>query len=106
MARKRPTSGTTGSTEGQKPSRLAGFGSGADKSMRFDWGEADPVLMAGVVVAITRHGGLASFGYTRDGGAGSLTVFLGDERSTEYFKSSEDVDAKLGEIVDYFHNML
>jgi hypothetical protein len=57
------------------------------------------------VVSVTRHGGLASFGYTRDGGAGTLTVFLDNERSTEYLKPGADVDAQLGEIVDYFHNL-
>jgi hypothetical protein len=104
MARQRPTKAKPDEAEA-KPSRLAGFGDRADKSMRFDWGEADPVLLAGVVVSVTRHGGLASFGYTRDGGAGTLTVFLDDERSTEYFKPGADTDAKLGEVVDYFYNL-
>lgn len=104
MGRKRPTTEKSAPT-GQSVSRLAGFGSSNNQSVSFDWGEADPVLLAGVVVSVTRHGGLASFGYTRDGGAGTLTVFLDNERSTEYFKPSEDSDRKLGEIVDYFHNL-
>jgi len=104
MARNRPKSGEPVQSE-TKVSRLAGFGSRSDKQSRFDWGEADPVLIAGVVVAVTRHGGLASFGYTRDGGAGTLTVFLDDEKSTEYFKPAEDCDQKLGQVVDYFYNL-
>lgn len=104
MARKRPQiHQPTG--EGTTRSRLAGFGSGNNQSGAFDWGEADPVLIAGVVVSVTRHGGLASFGYTRDGGAGTLTVFLDNERSTEYFKPTEDCDQKLAQVVDYFHNL-
>lgn len=104
MARKRPTS-QDASTTGRAVSRLAGFGSSSNQQSGFDWGEADPVLIAGVVVSVTRHGGLASFGYTRDGGAGTLTVFLDNERSTEYFKPSEDTDGKLAGIVDYFANL-
>jgi len=104
MARTRPTSKEP-APAGNAVSRLAGFGSRSDKSVRFDWGEADPVLVAAVVVSVTRHGGLASFGYTRDGGAGSLTVFLDGERSTEYFKPSEDTDSKLAEVIDYFANL-
>lgn len=104
MARNRPK--TTRADQDTRPtSRLAGFGSSGSQSGSFDWGEADPVLIAGVVVSVTRHGGLASFGYTRDGGAGTLTVFLDNERSTEYFKPSEDCDAKLAAIVDYFANL-
>ena len=104
MARTRPTSKQP-TTEGQAVSRLAGFGTSGAKSTGFDWGEADPVLIAGVVVSVTRHGGLASFGYTRDGGAGTLTVFLDNERSTEYFKPTEDCDQKLAQVVDYFANL-
>lgn len=104
MARKRPTQSKP-DEQGTTRSRLAGFGSGNSQSGSFDWGEADPVLVAGVVVSVTRHGGLASFGYTRDGGAGTVTVFLDNERSTEYFKPSEDTDQKLAQIVDYFYNL-
>jgi len=104
MARRRPTKKEPVQSEG-KPSRLAGFGSSTGQSGSFDWGEADPVLLAGVVVSVTRLGGLASFGYTRDGGAGTLTVFLDSERSTEYFKPSEDPDEKLAAVVDYFANL-
>lgn len=104
MARKRPQ---IRQPDAERPtrSRLAGFGSSNNQSGAFDWGEADPVLIAGVVVSVTRHGGLASFGYTRDGGAGTLTVFLDNERSTEYFKPAEDCDAKLAQVVDYFANL-
>jgi len=104
MARKRPTEKKPDGA-GQTVSRLAGFGSGSHESGSFDWGEADPVLISGVVVSVTRHGGLASFGYTRDGGAGTLTVFLDNERSTEYFKPTDDTDAKLAGIVDFFANL-
>jgi len=104
MARSRPS--TKQPSQGEaKVSRLAGFGSSGTQSTGFDWGEADPVLIAGVVVSVTRHGGLASFGYTRDGGAGTLTVFLDSERSTEYFKPADDTDAKLAGVVDYFANL-
>ncbi len=104
MARTRPK-GNKPDAEGRPISRLAGFGNSGAESAGFDWGEADPVLIAGVVVSVTRHGGLASFGYTRDGGAGTLTVFLDNERSTEYFKPAEDCDQKLAAVVDYFHNL-
>jgi len=104
MARNRPK-GNVPAPEGKAVSRLAGFGAGSGQQSGFDWGDADPVLIAGVVVSVTRQGGLASFGYTRDGGAGTLTVFLDNERSTEYFKPTEDCDQKLAAVVDYFANL-
>lgn len=104
MARQRP-SNKQPDEQAPARSRLAGFGSRGGQQSGFDWGDADPVLIAGVVVSVTRHGGLASFGYTRDGGAGTLTVFLDNERSTEYFKPTEDCDAKLAQVVDYFANV-
>jgi len=105
MARTRPRSTDKAQEPKEaKPNRLAGFGNGSGESSRADWGAAEPLLVAAVVVSVTRLGGLASFGYTRDGGALSLTVFLDDDRSTQYIKPHEDVDEKLAEIVDYFTN--
>lgn len=104
MARQRP-SGKEGQAGQHRADRLAGFGDRASKSVRFSWGHADPVLMAGVVVAVTSRGGLASFGVTREGGAGTLTVFLDSDKSTAYVKPGDDVDAFLAEAVDYFANL-
>ncbi len=104
MARKRPNSREQ--TEvGTKVPRLAGLGDGHGKFQNVDWGEADTVLIAGVVVSVTRLGGLASFGYTRDGGAATLTLFLDGDRTTVYIKPSEDLDARLAQVVDYFNNL-
>lgn len=105
MARNRPKSGNAAKEETRPANRLAGFGSRRGQSNAFDWGNADPVLLAGVVVSVSRHGGLASFGRTSDGGAGTVTVFLDNDRSTEYIKPTEDLDEKLAEILDYFANL-
>lgn len=104
MARQRPTKRQPDG-QGTAPSRLAGFGARVGEFKGFQWGEADTVLLAGLVVAVTRLGGLASFGVTRDGGAGTITVFLDEERSTEYIKPTEDVDEKLAAAIDYFDSL-
>lgn len=105
MARKRPRTSVDESGTGKRVSRLAGFGGGTDQRKGADWGEADPVLLAGLVVCVTRLGGLCSFGYTSDGGACTVTVFLDGERATTYIKPAEDIDQVLAAAVDYFHNL-
>lgn len=104
MARKRPTQVNQASQEAAV-SRLRGLGSAHEETSRFSWTEALPELVAAVVISVARRGGLASFGATRDGGAGTVTIFLDGDRTTVYIKPSESVDDKLAEIVDFMSNI-
>lgn len=85
----------------KRSSRLAGLGNARGERAGADWGACMPELLASVVVAVSRVGGLASFGRTSDQGALSVTIFLDGERTTVYIKPSEDVDAELEKIIIY-----
>lgn len=60
-----------------------------------DWSSADPRWIAGVVHVITRVGGAVSFGYSRDGGAYSLSIMLDGDRETLWFNGGADIDTEL-----------
>lgn len=63
-----------------------------------DWGSADAGLLHAVIAAITARGGAVRFGYSRDGAAYSVGVYLGAERFTEYIRPQEDIN-------DYLKNL-
>ena len=69
-----------------------------EQGRKADWGSADPRAVAGIVVAVTRRSGAASFGTSRDGGAYSLTLFLDGERETLWFNGNADIDAELEQV--------
>lgn len=60
-----------------------------------DWSSADPRWVAGVVHVVTRVGGAVSFGYSRDGGAYSLSIMLDGDRETLWFNGGADIDTEL-----------
>jgi len=64
-----------------------------------DWGGCDPKWIAGVVVAATRLGGAVTFGFSRDGGAYSVAVWLDGERETLWFNGDSDLDAELEGVI-------
>lgn len=65
-----------------------------------DWGNADPVLLARAVCAITRDGGAIRLGYTRDGGAFAVGIYENGTAETEYVKPNEDLNVYLQGIID------
>lgn len=66
---------------------------------RADYGECDPNLLAGAVVAISRHGGAIRFGYTRDGGAYAIGILGDGEPYTEYVRPNEDIEEYLRQLI-------
>lgn len=60
-----------------------------------DWKSVDPDLMCGLVAVFTAHGGVISFGYTRDGGAYRIGYFADGQSDTVYIRPTEDIDAEL-----------
>ena len=65
-----------------------------------DWTSVDANVIQRVVSAFSAAGGAVRFGYSRDGGAYSLGVYLEDDHETLYFKPYEDVSVKLTELVE------
>ena len=65
-----------------------------------DWESVDPVVIVRLIATFARLGGATRFGYSRDGGAYSLGIYLEDDRETLYFKPYEDVTAKLIELIE------
>jgi len=88
-----------------KVSRLAGLGSGGAQLQGFDWSAAESGILLAVVISATRAGGLASFGRTRDGGAGTVTIFLDDDKTTVYIKPDQDTYGELEKIVGFLDSL-
>lgn len=65
-----------------------------------DWQgvNADGILRAIAVVAY--RGGALRFGYTRDGGAYAVGIYLGGDHFTEYIRPNEDIDGYLANLAD------
>lgn len=70
-----------------------------------DWGTADPRWIQAVIVAVSRIGGLASFGLSRDQGAYNLTILLDGERETLWFNQGADLDQELEAVYELFNTM-
>lgn len=83
------------------PRSLAGLGQGGNVAGAADWNTVEWSWVRGIVVELTRRGGAASFGLSRDKGAYNVTLFLDGGRETVWISSGEDVDAKLEEICHY-----
>ena len=61
-----------------------------------DWALANPVAIQALIAAVAAQGGAVSFGYTRDLGAYTLTFLDGDDRWTDIYRPSDDIDELLG----------
>jgi len=79
--------------------RLSRLGELSQSGGKADWGEALPENLAAVVMGVTRLGGAASFGLSRDKGAYNLTLFLDGERTTLWFNGDCALDEELVKVV-------
>jgi hypothetical protein len=66
-----------------------------------DWMSADPELLQRVVAKITVLGGAIRFGYTRDGGAYAVGIYIGEKYDTEYVRPQEDLNEYLRGLLEY-----
>lgn len=69
-----------------------------------DWTKADPKMLSWAVGAVTTAGGAIRFGYTRDGSAYSIGIYLGDDRETVYARPYDDIDSILRQIAEGMEN--
>ena len=71
-------------------------------SANVSWGLADPAMLAWFIAQLTQDGNAVILGTTRDGGALSVTVLLGDERYKHYIAPKDDLNMTLKEIGEYY----
>jgi hypothetical protein len=67
-----------------------------------DWHNATPEQIHRLICAVTVAGGAVRFGYTRDGGAYSIGLYLGEDSKTYYCNEAEGIDEQLQELTDHF----
>lgn len=67
-----------------------------------DWINADATLIHRLVCRVGSEGGAVRFGYTRDGGAYSIGIYLGDDSKTYYCNEEQGINEQLNELSEYF----
>lgn len=80
--------------KGKKPSRLSILLSDGDNNSNgvADWSCADPNGILKLIVAVGSKSGAVRFGYTRDGGAYNVGIYVDDDNATFYCRPSDDLD--------------
>lgn len=64
-----------------------------------DWEQANADLLRKVIAKAGIKRGALRFGYTRDGGAYSVGVYVGEDYFTDYIRPGEDVDKYLADLL-------
>jgi hypothetical protein len=67
-----------------------------------DWASASAEDVLRLVCAVSVAGGAVRFGYTRDGGAYSIGLYLGDDSKTYYCNDAEGIGEQITELIEYF----
>jgi hypothetical protein len=67
-----------------------------------DWNNANAALLLQLVCKVAVEGGAVRYGYTRDGGAYSIGIYLGTDSKTYYCNEKEGINEKLEELAEYF----
>lgn len=65
-----------------------------------DWASCDAPLLLEAIAAVAYRGGALRFGYSRDGGAYAIGVYLSDDRFTVYVRPSEDINEYLRTLIE------
>jgi len=67
-----------------------------------DWANASADCLQLLVCRVGAEGGAVRFGYTRDGGAYSIGIYLGENSKTYYCNEKDGIDEKIRELTQYF----
>lgn len=70
----------------------------------YDWGTVEANELARLIQLVTGRGGAIRFGYSRDGNAGSIGVYYGDDRDTVYIRPGQDFSDATGVITRTFES--
>jgi len=65
-----------------------------------DWANASTTLVHALVCVVGVAGGAVRFGYTRDGGAYSIGLYLGDDSKTYYCNEADGIDEQLRFLIE------
>lgn len=68
----------------------------------WDWGGIDSGDIRDIICLVTERGGAIRFGYSRDGKAGSIGVYYGEQRDTIYCRPGSDYQDNVRPIVAFF----
>lgn len=96
---------TSKSTTNKRGGLFGDKGNSGEPVTSFDWGSIDPTRILGLIQLVTGRGGAIRFGYTRDGAAGSIGVYYGDDRDTLYFRPTGDPEENFGLIERTFESL-
>lgn len=67
-----------------------------------DWASANAEIFLGLVAIASQKGAAIRFGYTRDGGAYSIGLYVGGDYFTDYLRPEEDLDEYIRELTESF----
>lgn len=81
---------------------LAWFKDKQKSDVAADWTAVDGRWLSTAAAAIGLLGGAIRFGYTRDGGAYAIGLYVGDEHHTQYLKPDENVEEFLKSVIEQF----
>jgi hypothetical protein len=70
-----------------------------------DWGSITPKILVDLVQVVSGLSGAVRFGYTRDGGAYSVGIYLDDDRETFYYKPSDDLDDAIASLTEMLRSV-
>lgn len=72
---------------------------GAEDVSEADWTSVDPKTCMALVALVASMGGATRFGYTRDGGAFSIGLYLDDDRETLYYPPGSEMEANIQNLI-------
>lgn len=67
-----------------------------------DWEGADPKQLLRLVCSVGVQGGAVRYGYTRDGGAYSVGIYMGEHSKTYYCNEKDGINELLQELCSFF----
>lgn len=65
-----------------------------------NWGDVSAECLSDAIAWTAALGGALRFGYTRDGGAYAIGIYLDGEAETEYVRPDENIDQWLRDLAD------
>lgn len=80
--------------------RLRAKRQGRQPSGAANWGDANPAAVVNAIAWTAANGGALRFGYTRDGGAYAIGIYMSDQANTEYVRPNEDIDRYLSDLAE------
>jgi len=68
-----------------------------------DWARIRVELLGAFVAATTKDDGAVRFGYSRDGGAYCIALYMGGSPDTVYFHTDEEIEEYMNQVWEALH---